>query len=115
MKTLEKQPERQEANTLWTQLEAVCAEAMRLSRHVGSRLQQGAGSHELVPLLRREAKLADQLHKGIRQFNQRPDSKAMIADENLILQMKNLLAMEQKNYRLLSRKGVRLNAPRYKR
>ena len=115
MRTLENTLEQQEPHTLWEELETVCAEALRLSQQVENYLQQGASSHELVPLLRREAKLADQLHKGIRQFNQRPDSKAMIADENLILQMKNLLAMEQKNYRLLSRKGVRLNAPRYKR
>ena len=115
MRTLENTLEQQETNTLWEQLEATCAEALRLSQHVKTRLQQGASSHELVPLLRSEAQLADQLHKGIQQLNQRPDLKVMEQDKNLIRQMKNLLTMEQKNYRLLSRKGVRLNAPRFKR
>ena len=115
MRTLENTLEQQEPHTLWEELETVCAEALRLSQQVENRLQQGASSHELVPLLHSEAQLADQLHKGIQQLSQRPDLKAMVEDGNLIGQMKNLLTLEQKNYRLLSRKGVRLNAPRFKR
>jgi hypothetical protein len=115
MRSLKTTQEQQEIDALWQQLEATCAAAMRLSQDVETQLQQGADGHELVPLLRREAQLADQLYQGIHQLDQRPDSTIGARGKNLVRQMKDLLTMEQENYCLLSRKGVRLNGPRFKR
>ena len=100
------------SDLLWQSLTTACREAMRLSRDIAARLQQGIPSHQLVPLLRQEAQLARQLQSGIRQFGQlSPSSDCGTWRSQLLQQMKELIEQEQQNHRLLNRRGVKLSAP----
>lgn len=96
----------------WQALTVTCREAMRLSRDIAGRLQQGIPAHQLVPLLRQEAQLASQLQSGIRRFGQSsPSADFGRWRSQLLQQMKELIEQEQRNHHLLSRRGVKLSAP----
>ena len=102
--------------SLWQELEAVCAAAIRLSQDVAVHLRQGAKAHAFTPLLHREKELIDQLCGGIHLLDQQaPDATACSCRAHLAQQMQTLLDLEQQNHRLLSRKGIKLSGPQFNR
>ena len=95
----------------WQQLETVCSNAIEISEKVAEHLDNGAPVHQVVLLLRKQARLSQQLRTGIvdgRPYLANAGSRGL----KFATQMKALLDLEEKNYRLLSRKGMRLSGPR---
>ena len=94
----------------WLALETTCAEAIHLSKTVANHINDSAPAHQVVKLLRRQADLSDQLRLGLRDA----ESLAATARSHgaqLGEQMKLLLDLEDRNFQLLSRKGMRLSGP----
>ena len=90
-------------------------EAIQASRHVGACLDQGVGSAEFVPLLRRELELARSIQSGIARLrsgdspagNSPPGSSTSPDDITAARdRFEQLLDLERDNRRQLSRRGV---------
>lgn len=97
----------------WQALSATCGTVLSLSREIASRLQQGAQTQELVPLLRQEAELTRQLRDDIFQFGQLSLPSPGGNDRSqVVAQMEELLSQERENHRLLSSRGVKINGTR---
>ncbi|MBT4502651.1 MAG: hypothetical protein HOC74_33275 [Gemmatimonadetes bacterium] len=98
----------------WQTLSATCGTVLSLSREISSRLQQGAQTQELVPLLRQEAELTRQLRDDIFQLGQLslPSSPGGNSRSQVVSQMEELLSQERENHQLLSSRGVKINGTR---
>ncbi len=101
----------QTADTLSEQLISTSKAALELSRRVHASLCAGAAPSGLVPLLRREAAMAHELRAGIKQLAAAVDMPPSNHRAELRAQLKALLNMEERNHRLLSRRGITLNTP----
>lgn len=101
----------QAADTLSEHLIATSKAALELSRRVHASLRAGAAPSGLVPLLRQEAAMAQELRAGIGQLTAAADRPPSSHRAELQAQLSILLSLEEENHRLLSRRGITLNAP----
>ncbi len=92
------------------QAEETCQTAIKLARAVGSRLGQGAAAHTLVALLRQELQLASRLRSEISKIDPAQTGFAERRDR-LAKKLRQLTVLEDRNRKLLSRRGVLLNGP----
>ena len=98
----------------WNDLESTCSAALEVSQIIGRHLSGGSPAHAVVKSLRHEARLAAKLSRGIELID---PSSAIARDRSprLAERMKSLLDLEHENYRLLSRKGVKLSGSHFTR
>ena len=94
----------------WRELELTCSQAIRMSETVAQQVIDSAPAHEVVKLLRRQADLSDQLLSRLSDAESLTGT-AKTHGTQLAKQMKALLDLQDRNYRLLSRKGMRLSGP----
>jgi hypothetical protein len=105
----------------WTDLEERCDTALSLSRDLLARLEDGTDAVDLVPLLTREQEALEDLLTGIGQVRDAgPGDAATAADRDAIRQsvatnLRELLQTDDRSRQILSRRGVRLRAPRGRR
>ena len=94
----------------WKQAEKTCQTAIELARSVGSRLGKGAAAHTLVALLRQELQLASRLRQEIGRID--PSQTGFTARrDRLAKKLQELAGLEDRNRKLLSRRGILLNGP----
>ena len=94
----------------WQQAEETCQTAIELARSVGSRLGKGAAAHTLLALLRQELQLASRLRSEISKID--PSQTGFVARRDRLAQkLRELAGLEDRNRKLLSRRGVLLNGP----
>lgn len=106
-------PRRSGSATPWQALTDTCCAAVTLSRDIATRLRQGAPAHALIPQLQHQAELAEQLRTGIGQLGKEaPSPTSATQRARLLRQFEDLLAQEQENHRLMSRRGVKLSGAR---
>jgi hypothetical protein len=106
-----------DTHTLWHPLHQACAHCIELARDLGRRLQAGDAGLQLQPLLEESAAQIGHLRQGIRDLARRGERVNPAEREQLLVQMRLLLDLEEQNHALLSAKGIRLNTPhsyRYK-
>ena len=110
-----------DAVDLWSPLEAGCAAALALSRALESRIEAGAGAAELVPLLEQERQAVEALRGQIADIGGRagtataPSDDAAARRDGIAAQLQELLRVDTRSRELLSRRGVRLKPPRWRR
>ena len=101
---------------LWDDLDNACEAAFGISRHLSDHLGKEASAGECVPLLQRQLDLAERIREGIGRLQvQRDSGRPWVADgartQQLVGRLKDLLDLEQHNYDLLTRHGMRLKGP----
>jgi hypothetical protein len=106
-----------ETHTLWRELHQACARCIELARDLRCRLRAGDAGLQLQPLLEESADQIGHLRQGIRDLARRGERVNSAEREQLLVQMRLLLDLEEQNHALLGAKGIRLNTPhsyRYK-
>ena len=99
------------AQSFWDAVEATCLAAVDLSRQVSSLLDRGCNADECTPLLEREKELLGRLGMQIQQVaGEEPDSQARKRRDRVLAQMKALIEQDDRNRRVLSRRGLSVNA-----
>ena len=94
----------------WQQAENTCETAIELARSVGAKLGKGAAAHTLVALLRQELQLASRLRSEISKID--PSQTGFVTcRDRLAHKLCELAELEDRNRKLLSRRGVLLNGP----
>ena len=97
---------------LWQELHRVCGQSIELALNLRGQLQRGAAGPQMQPLLEESADLTDHLREGIRNLARRGEKVDTTEREQLLVQMRVLLRLEEQNHALLGSKGIRLNTPR---
>ena len=98
-----------DTHTLWHPLHQASAHCIELARDLGRRLQAGDAGLQLQPLLEESAAQIGHLRQGIRDLARRGERGNPAEREQLLVQMRLLLDLEEQNHALLSTKGIRLN------
>ena len=101
---------------LWDDLDNACEAAFGISQHLSDHLEQEASANECVSLLQRQLDLAERIRQGIGRLRVQRDSGHRWASDGartqqLVGRLKDLLDLEQQNYDLLTRHGMRLKGP----
>ena len=97
---------------LWQELHQVCVQSIKLAQNLRGQLQRGAAGPQLQPLLEESVDLTGHLREGIRNLASRGEKVDATEREQLLVQMRVLLRLEEQNHALLGSKGIRLNTPR---
>jgi len=101
---------------LWDDLDNACEAAFGISQNLTDHLGKEASANECVPLLQRQLDLAERIRQGIGRLRvQRDSGRPWASDgartQHLVGRLKDLLDLEQQNYDLLTRHGMRLKGP----
>ena len=108
--------ESERSEGLWDDLDHACQAAVGISQHLSDHLEKEASADECVSLLQRQLDLAETIRTGIGRLRvQRDSGRSWAADgtrsKQLAGRLKELLDLEQHNYDLLTRHGMRLKGP----
>jgi len=108
--------ESERSDGLWDDLDNACEAAFGISQHLSDHLGKEASADECVPLLQRQLDLAERIRQGIGRLRVQRDSGRHWASDGartqqLVGRLKDLLDLEQQNYHLLTRHGMRLKGP----
>ena len=108
--------ESERSDGLWDDLDNACEAAFGISQHLSDHLGKEASANECVSLLQRQLDLAERIRQGIGRLRVQRDSGHPWASDGtrtqqLVGRLKDLLDLEQHNYDLLTRRGMRLKGP----
>ncbi len=96
----------------WSTMEDHCATALSMSRDLLRRLEAGAEATELVPLLHKEHDAVTGVQEQIALFGGRLPADGASRRDCVAGQLAELIRLDGLSHDLLSRRGVRLRAPR---
>lgn len=100
----------------WTILEEHCDAALALSKDLHGRLQDGADAVSLVSLLEQERTAIDAVRDQIQRLTDLPkEAGAGQRRDNVATRLQELIDLDAVSHGLMSRRGVRLSAPRGRR
>ena len=116
LRQLVEDTESEQSEGLWNDLDNACEAAFGISQHLSDHLGKEASANECVPLLQRQLHLAEKIRQGIGRLRVQRDSGYSGASDGartqqLVGRLKDLLDLEQQNYDLLTRHGMRLKGP----
>ena len=116
LRHLVQEPEPERSEGLWDDLDNACEAAFGISQHLSTHLEKEASADECVTLLQRQLDLAETIRAGIGRLRvQRDSGRTWAADGTrtklLVGRLKELLDLEQHNYDLMTRNGMRLKGP----
>ena len=108
--------ESEPSDNLWDNLDNACEAAFGISRNLSDHLGKEASADQCVPLLQRQLDMAERIREGIGRLRvQRDSGRPWASDgartQQLVGRLKDLLNLEQQNYDLLTRNGMRLKGP----
>ena len=101
-----------EIEATWQELESTCAGIITLSQAVADHLRDGSPAFRIVKLLKRQARLASQLHVGLSDAGPEFAAAARTHGARLTTHMKTLIEHDAANYQARSQRGVKLSGPR---